>query len=143
MPSSSKVLLHLPKDVFYNRISFNLGIDSMTNVSGAMGGDFDPTKGMYWTWQSGYINFKLEGKSNACKTRNNEFHYHLCGYSYPFSSMQPIVLNIASTDSIVIEADVAAFINQYDLGTQNSVMIPGLTAVFMSWQAAAIFSVRK
>ena len=143
MPSSSKVLLHIPKDVFYNRISFNLGIDSTTNVSGAMGGDLDPTKGMYWTWQSGYINFKLEGKSNACKTRNNEFHYHLGGYSYPFSSMQPIVLNIASTDSIVIEADVAAFINQYDLGTQNSVMIPGLTAVSMSRQAAAIFSVRK
>ena len=143
MPSSSTVLLHIPKDVFYNRISFNLGIDSITNVSGAMGGDLDPTKGMYWTWQSGYINFKLEGKSNTCPTRNNEFHYHLGGYSYPFSSMQPKVLSIASTDSIAIDADVAAFINHYDLGTRNSVMIPSLPAVSMSKQAAAIFSVRK
>lgn len=143
MPSSSTVVLHLPKDVFYNRISFNLGIDSITNVSGAMGDDLDPTKGMYWTWQSGYINFKLEGKSIACRTRNNEFHFHLGGYSYPFSSMQPILLSIASTDSIVIEADAAAFINHYALGTQNSVMIPSLTAVSMSKQAATIFSVRK
>lgn len=30
-------------------ISFNLGIDSTTNVSGALGGDLDPTQGMYWT----------------------------------------------------------------------------------------------
>ena len=26
-----------------------------------MDGDLDPVHGMYWTWQSGYIQFKLEG----------------------------------------------------------------------------------
>ena len=58
----------IPTNIPYTKVKFNLGIDSITNVSGAMGGDLDPTKGMYWTWQSGYINFKLEGISNLCKT---------------------------------------------------------------------------
>ncbi|MBK9489775.1 MAG: hypothetical protein IPO07_14125 [Haliscomenobacter sp.] len=44
-------------------IHFNLGIDSLINVSGALGGDLDPQKGMYWAWQSGYINLKIEGRS--------------------------------------------------------------------------------
>ncbi len=143
MPSSCTVMLNLPKDVFYNRISFNLGIDSITNVSGAMGGDLDPTKGMYWTWQSGYINYKLEGKSNACKTRNNEFHFHLGGYSYPFASIQKIVLNLERTDSIVIIADVSTFVKQIDLANENSVMIPSEQAMKLSRLAASIFSIQK
>ncbi|MFN8393764.1 MAG: MbnP family protein, partial [Bacteroidia bacterium] len=50
-------------------IRFALGIDSLTNVSGALGGDLDPTKGMYWAWQSGYINMKMEGTSPVCPAR--------------------------------------------------------------------------
>lgn len=142
-PNSNKILVYVPKNVSYNKICFNLGIDSTINVSGAMGGDLDPTKGMYWTWQSGYINFKLEGNSNICKTRNNEFHYHLGGYSYPFVSMQQIILNTEQTDSIVINVDVASFIKQCDLAHQNSVMIPSEQAVKLSRIAASIFSIQK
>ena len=79
--ASMTLMLNTPKDVLFNQIKFNIGIDSTTNASGAIGGDLDPTKGMYWTWQSGYINVKLEGQcSNLCKTRNNEFEFHLGGY---------------------------------------------------------------
>ena len=78
----------------YNVAKFMLGIDSATNVSGAMGGDLDPTKGMYWTWQSGYINIKLEGKSKVCRTRNHEFQFHIGGYLPPHKTIQEIfVLN--------------------------------------------------
>ena len=73
---SLQIPLKHQSNLNFTKIKFNLGIDSMVNVSGALGGDLDPTKGMYWTWQSGYINFKLEGKSKKCKTRNNEFHFH-------------------------------------------------------------------
>jgi hypothetical protein len=47
----SKLSFDLPTYLKYDQIQFQLGIDSLTNVSGAMGGDLDPTKGMYWTWQ--------------------------------------------------------------------------------------------
>ncbi|HMT71271.1 MAG TPA: hypothetical protein PKD16_13985, partial [Saprospiraceae bacterium] len=48
----------LPSNVRFDKIGFYVGVDSLTNVSGAIAGDLDPTNGMYWTWQSGYINFK-------------------------------------------------------------------------------------
>ena len=75
----------------FDELRFHLGIDSVASVSGAMGGDLDPTKGMYWTWQSGYINVKCEGKSNVCIARNNEFQFHLGGYKQPFNSLQTLI----------------------------------------------------
>ena len=45
----------------FDKIQFNLGIDKQTNLDGVRGGDLDPLKGMYWTWNTGYINIKLEG----------------------------------------------------------------------------------
>ena len=54
-------------------IKFNIGIDSLANVSGALSGDLDLQNGMYWAWQSGYINMKIEGLSSSCKTRKNIF----------------------------------------------------------------------
>jgi len=49
-------------------------VDSLANVSGAMSNDLDATKGMYWSWQSGFINLKIEGKSASCKTRKINFN---------------------------------------------------------------------
>lgn len=57
----------------YDEMAFLLGTDSLANVSGALGGDLDPTKGMYWTWNSGYINVKLEGTAPMSKGRNSGF----------------------------------------------------------------------
>ena len=57
----------------YDKIRFNIGVDSLTNVSGIFEGDLDPANGMYWTWQSGYINFKLEGTSSLCPARKINF----------------------------------------------------------------------
>lgn len=68
------------------RIDFLFGIDSLTNVSGPMSGDLDPIKAMYWTWQSGYINFKLDATSNIAQNRKNEIVLHLGGYQYPYLS---------------------------------------------------------
>ena len=77
--SSQTLSIKNTNKINFNELAFSLGIDSITNVSGAMGGDLDPTKGMYWTWQSGYINFKLEGKSANCPKRNHAFEFHLGG----------------------------------------------------------------
>ena len=37
----------------YNRIAFTIGVDSARNVSGAQTDALDPTKGMFWTWNTG------------------------------------------------------------------------------------------
>ena len=136
--------LKIPENTAFSHLEFNLGIDSLTNMEGAMGGDLDPTKGMYWTWQSGYINFKLEGTSNLCDNRNNAFVYHLGGYAHPNNSIQTVRLAMKkSSDNqpILIEMDVAKFLEQIDLANESRVMSLGTKAIELSKQAAQIFSI--
>lgn len=49
----------------YTSIEFMLGIDSVRNKSGAQSGDLDPSKGMYWSWNQGYIFMRFFGYSTA------------------------------------------------------------------------------
>lgn len=133
--------LQIPSNINFTKIKFKLGIDSLTNVSGAMGGDLDPTKGMYWTWQSGYINFKLEGNSNLCKTRRNEFQFHLGGYQQPFNCMQTVFVQVKSTTNIKLNIDLGKFIKQVSLSQHNHIMSPSKEAVDFSEKLIETFSV--
>ncbi len=128
---------------FFNQIKFNIGIDSITNYGGAMGGDLDPTKGMYWTWQNGYINFKIEGKSNLSIAKNKEFVFHLGGYQNSFSTLQTIQLPIQNSEVISINMAIDKWINEIDLDKQNHIMSPSKEAVFLSNKLSTIFSVSK
>ena len=140
---SLAIVLKIPSTVNFTQIRFNLGIDSITNVSGALGGDLDPTKGMYWTWQSGYVNFKLEGKSNLCKTRNNVFQFHLGGYQKPFYALQSITLDVNKKDKIEIFLDISKLISTIDLSKENEIMSPGKDAVLIAEKVKNIFSVKR
>jgi len=131
-PISLNFIVSIPEKLCFNRIQFKLGIDSLTNVSGAMGGDLDPTKGMYWTWQSGYVNFKLEGKNTLCKTNNNQFQFHLGGYRTPYSCLQIINLKVSEEKPLVIILDVEKFIKSIDLAAVNHIMSPSTAAVVLS-----------
>lgn len=122
-------------------ISFLLGIDSLTNVSGAFGGDLDPTKGMYWAWNSGYINWKLEGTCAKCCTLKNEFQFHLGGYLPPYFNAQPVGLCVKNEGVITIEVDVSKFFVQAKLGEHCTVMSPGKDAVELARIAASAFSI--
>ena len=139
---SLTVFLKTKPGIIFDAVKFNLGIDSATNVSGALGGDLDPTKGMYWAWQSGYINFKLEGKSNLCKTRNNEFHFHLGGYLSPFYALKTTTLQAQGKEKINIKIDIAAFISNTALAKENQIMSPSKEAVLLSEKAINTFTVK-
>ncbi len=140
---SLRLMLQTPVALTFDAIQFNVGIDSVTNVSGAMGGDLDPTNGMYWTWQSGYINIKLEGRSNKCLTRNNAFTFHLGGYQFPYNALQKVMISIQQNEKINIVTDIQKFISSIDLTTQNQIMTPGKSAMFLSNQFSTIFSELK
>jgi hypothetical protein len=127
-----KLLLKIPPSVHFTDVEFNIGIDSLTNVSGAMGGDLDPTKGMYWTWQSGYINFKIEGKSNLCDTRNHEFQFHIGGYEYPFNALQTLHFKVSNENQLNILIAVDEILKAINLTNQNHIMSPSLEAVTIS-----------
>ncbi|MFZ4798466.1 MAG: MbnP family protein [Bacteroidia bacterium] len=130
-------------NLVFDQIKFNIGIDSITNYGGAMGGDLDPTKGMYWTWQNGYINFKIEGKSKLCKANNNEFTFHLGGYLYPFNTLQNIQLASNNLHNIPINIALDKWFSEIDLGKQNHIMSPSKDAVLLSNKLSTIFSVSQ
>jgi hypothetical protein len=136
---SCQLTFIVPALLEFDALSCNFGIDSITNVSGAMGGDLDPTKGMYWTWQSGYINFKLEGKSNLCSTRKNEFQFHLGGYQYPYKALQTMQWKFKSGAGANFVFDLGQFINQIDLRQVNKIMSPSKEAIQLSEKAVQAF----
>lgn len=126
----------------FDTLLFNLGIDSATNTLGALGGELDPAKGMYWTWQSGYINVKLEGKSALCKTRNQEFQFHLGGYLNPGYALQKIAL-AANGAPVNCSINLSELFLAINLSENNQVMSPSEKAVWLSQQLAKSIQIAK
>ena len=143
-PESFLILLNRPILKKIKSIRFNLGVDSLTSVSGALGGDLDPAKGMYWAWQSGYINMKITGNSKSCLTRNHQFNFHFGGYLSPFYALTNVelLLNNQINDKIVVNIDLAKFFNSINLKEINNVMIPCAESVSLSKQASKMFSIK-
>jgi hypothetical protein len=140
-PNSLVLPLPISNSKTISRILFTVGIDSLTNTSGALDGDLDPTKGMYWAWQSGYINFKIEGKSSSCKTRKNEFQFHIGGYLPPYSSVRRIELRPTKNETIqTITIDLNTFFSKVALAQINQVMIPGKNAIQLADYFAKSFT---
>ncbi len=132
----------------YTALEFNVGTDSLTNVSGALGGALDPTLGMYWAWNTGYINVKIEGRSEACPTRHNAFEFHIGGYLSPHPTVRRVRLPLKNvvvrknkTTSIWLKVDVAPLFGQIKLASTNQVMIPGETAARLADYFQAGFEV--
>jgi hypothetical protein len=138
--STLNLTFNLPENATFDSLTFNLGVDSLTTASGAMGGDLDPTKGMFWTWQSGYINVKMEGSSEKCPARNGEFLFHLGGYLPPYAAAQRVGLKTGgNSDKLLLMLDLAPFFEQVDWVNKHNVMSPGAEAVRLSGILAKSF----
>jgi len=128
-----------------SKITFAVGIDSITNTSGIQNGVLDPINGMYWAWQSGYINFKIEGKSSSCKTRQNKFHFHIGGYLHPNYAIRTIEIPINKfqnpTKTLDLIIDLAKFFDEIHLEENNTVMIPGKKAMKLADVSVKLFTV--
>jgi hypothetical protein len=131
----------------YDHLVFNIGVDSLSNVSGAMGGDLDPVKGMYWAWNTGFINAKMEGRSNACKTLHHAFEFHIGGFAAPFNTLRTVSLALDSftipsnntTVTIRLRADLAAWLSNIRLAETSSIVMPSTKAVSMSYNYTKMF----
>lgn len=73
----------------YTEISFTIGVDSVKSISPVEQrvGVLDPASygddNMYWSWNSGYIFFKMEGISSAAPLNTageQKFQYHVGGF---------------------------------------------------------------
>jgi len=111
---------------------FAIGLDSVSTSSTKFSGALDPALGMYWAWNTGYIHFKLEGKSNLCSSKNQEFLYHIGGYFGKYSTQRWLQSRIILINELAfIELELANFIKDgVNLGVNPVVMNPGKEAVF-------------
>jgi hypothetical protein len=144
-PESLVLNLKSEKNKEIKTLKFKIGVDSLASVSGAMEGDLDATKGMYWAWQSGFINLKIEGKSKSCETRNNKFHFHVGGYLAPNYAIRAIEIPIKNSqiqnNSLHLKVDLAKLFDEIELNKINSIMIPGKEAMKIADLSTQIFSV--
>lgn len=80
-------------------IEFLLGVDSIKNTSGVQTGDLDPAKGMFWTWNTGYIYATLEGQSDSSKSPAHYYTYHVGGYKKGENALKKIKVEVAKNNN--------------------------------------------
>lgn len=80
VPLSSMITLKNVPLGSYKSLSFMLGVDSTRNCSGAQDGDLAENKGMFWSWNTGYIMLKIEGTSPQSGDPNKALTLHMGGY---------------------------------------------------------------
>ncbi len=69
----------------YTSMKLTIGVDSTRNCSGLQSGALSPNNGMFWSWSTGYIFFRMEGTSPQSNSGN--LVYHLGGYKFPYSAI--------------------------------------------------------
>jgi len=131
------------KNKNFDTITFLVGLDSKTQEKGIQGGVLDPTSQMYWTWQNGFVNFKLEGESSLCTTRKNKFQFHVGGFQEPYATSQEVSLKAKGAMPLLIKVEVASFFNAIDISQTNTVTSPNKNAVMVSKVLPNLFSVHE
>jgi hypothetical protein len=117
-----------------SRFCFRFGLDSATQVSGRTDGALDPALGMYWAWNTGYIQCRLEGYSADSKGKKGKFEFHLGGYAAPFSTDSRMCINMQPGQKVQeAELDLKPLMDGISLRKTWSVLTPGKEARDLSF----------
>lgn len=153
-PSSLSFNITDIPDGEYTTVKMLLGVDSTRNVSGAQSGDLDPLKDMFWTWNSGYIMAKVEGKSAQSTKPDKSIVFHLGGFYGTYSVLKEVTLTLpqnlvikdGATSSVTFRSDVLKWFeapHMIDFSVLNNVMNPGQQAADLSVNYSSMLSVTK
>lgn len=126
-------LQNIPSDD-YTSVSFMIGVDSARNVSGAQTGALDPSNGMFWSWNTGYIMAKVEGSSPQSGSGLKDLVFHIGGFSGANKGIRTVNLNLPVNahvhaehqTQINISADVAKWfsgVNTIDFSLMYDITI--------------------
>lgn len=136
----SKIILDSLNLNLYETLHFNFGLDSTINTSGILNGDLDPMNGMYWAWNSGYIHFKMTGKSSLISTPKKEFEFHLGGYRKPNQTYFSVELPIMGSK---LQLDLKSlFAEHIKIQQESVIMIPSPNAKKICEAASKLFSIK-
>jgi hypothetical protein len=137
----------------YVYVRWMIGVDSARNVSGTQTGALDPSNAMFWSWQTGYIMAKLEGKSPVSTTVQNMIIFHVGGYAAPYSSQRTVSPGFSTQQAIVTNVsvpriDIATNLlewfttpNNIQFNTLSVVTAPDADAMIIADNYADMFSV--
>lgn len=149
--SGTCTITNVPADT-YTGVRFIIGVDSTRNVSGAQVGALDPVNDMFWTWNSGYIFFKMEGSSPAAPSG---ITYHIGGFrnSNNTNALRTVDISFGSGSLVVdghrpaeiyVKADVQKVFsgppNVISIANINFQMAPGGNALLIANNYAQMFS---
>lgn len=153
-PSSAMVnILNVPFGN-YKAIEFMIGVDSVHNLTPGTGA-LDPTNGMVWVWNQGYIMAKMEGTSAQSTATANKLTFHIGGWN---AAVAPNVLKIVSPsfngDTAKVASSVSPTIHMssdllewfetptpIDFSNFNTVHSPGPNAKIVADNYADMFSI--
>lgn len=132
-------------------ISFLLGVDSILNCSGAQSGVLDPLNDMFWTWNNGYIFFKVEGNSSSSKSDLHRIEHHIGGFKGSNKTMREIYLPINNLallkqKTLVIQLDIDKYwngINKIRIAETPVIALPGIQAKNAADNFAGMFSIKN
>ena len=132
-------------------IQFQVGVDSILNCSGAQAGALDPLNDMFWTWNSGYVNFKLEGTSSASIADKQRIEQHIGGYKFPYSTQRNATLklsniNFTQNKTITIQIDLDKYWdgeNKISIAKTPVIASPGEQAKNAADNFIKMFSIKK
>ena len=130
------------------RCAFMLGVDSATSVAGVMAGDLDPMHGMYWTWQSGYIFMKLEGRCTRSAERGGRFYWHVGGFEGEHAAQRWVDLPVdeeaqgvrMGQGDWVVGMDLRRMAEAIDWEVCSRVMSPGAKATALMEAGHGMFT---
>ncbi len=153
---SASQIISLPKVMLpVTNLEFFIGVDSTKNVSGVQTGALDPATGMFWTWNSGYIMAKLEGKSPQSKAPFSNITYHIGGFRQKDNAIRkislpltqwPIVSRQSSVVVISINVDLSKWFDgphPIKIAEKSFCMSPGKMAVEIADNYATMFSIKS
>lgn len=135
----------------YTSVEFLIGVDSVRNFSGVQEGALDPIHGMIWSWSTGYIMAKMEGK---IKATGNLISYHIAGYKGEYNTLQKVKLNLpenavvsaGKTPVITLQSDLHDWFNDFTFpGFEKlpSIGVEGPNAHQMAQNYSTMMSVVK
>ena len=151
IPSSLHFTVNTTADKI-QALRFLIGVDSTHNVSGVQTGALDPVNAMFWTWNTGYIMAKLEGKSPQSTQPLTAVTYHIGGFKTGENTVHPVSLSLptplllstTATSEVIINADAMKWfngVNAIKIADNAYTATPGPLAVSISENYATMFSV--
>ena len=88
-------------------ISFDIGVDSTASTGGVHTGDLDPMLGMFWTWNTGYIDARLEGQSDSAHAPAHRFTWDVGGYRPGVNATRQVALSLSAASSLPASSPIA------------------------------------